>query len=630
MQTNHQRLTVGAFLKASLAPSVATTCGGALAASLVALSVSTVAAADGTWEIMATADGVSSAALPGIKGAVWVPNQWNNPTIDSNGNVSFRGQIAGPGITNTGATANHLVQVRGTAGAWTIVARNNSGVPGDTPAGAIISRTASPNNSLVSANNMTANGGVLASGYMTGTGITAGTNDTATWFVPASGTPVLLAQGRDACPGTAGALLPANMTVSSGLRVNDAGEYISTFTLSGGDTVTANNSALLLIRSGADQLIMRKGDPAPGLSGLTVTPGSFSQYLNGSNMAFTGTLVGTGVTTANDAAYFTNVGVASGVRMWAREGDAIPGFKGLTFATGSFSFSQRPLSADGTITFITTLGGSATSLNNTAVMTENNGSFTILIRKGDAIPGITDSADPNFSGKVFSTPSTSNAVRTSSGMYAFEGIFMNADGSSITSPAPATYIGVRKADGTMVTVCRQTDPVPGMSGFTFDSLSGSTSLCAAANGVIVFNANVSNAGAGTFGNALMAWDAVGGLRLLAKTGDTNFTGTAVNQLTLIGSTGNNGNGSGAGLSDNGWLVIRAGDSASGLYAIARIRVEPPANNCPADFNDDGNVGADDLAQLLSAWGTSAADLDGDGDTGASDLAILLSSWGACP
>jgi len=602
---------------------------GLLLGGFILSAVNNVSFADSAWQVLTTADGLTPANIGGIDGAVWVPNQWNNPTIDANGVVSFRGQIAGAGITNTGATANHLVLVRAAGAPWTVVARNNSAVPGNVPADSIISRTASANNSIVSANNMAANGGVLASGYMTGPGITVGTNDTGTWFVPASGTPMLLIQGRDVCPGTASALLPANVSVSSGLRVNDAGEYLSTFTLSGGDTVTANNSALVLIRSGADQLIMRKGDPAPGLSGVTVTPGSFGQYLNGARMLFSGTLVGTGVSTANDAAYFTNVGAASGVRMWAREGDAIPGFEGLTFATGSFSFSQRPLSADGTITFITPLGGSATSLNNTAVMTENNGAFTILIRKGDAIPGITDSTDPNFSGKVFSTPSTSNAVRTSSGMYAFEGIFMNADGTAISSPAPATFIGVRKANGAIITVCRQTDPVPGMSGFTFDSLSGSTSLCAAGNGVIVFNANVSNAGAGTIGNALMAWDAGGGLRLLAKSGDTNFTGTSVNQLTLIGATGNNGNGSGAGLSDNGWLVIRAGDSAAQIYAIAKMQVTPGVAQCIADLDSDGAVGGSDLGALLGGWGSASPDLNNSGTVDGADLSILVGAWGPC-
>jgi hypothetical protein len=602
-----------------------------------ALCLAPSASGDGAWQVLTVGDGVSSANITGISGAVWVPNTFNNPTIDANGVVSFRGQIAGAGITNTGATANHLVLVRSAGAPWTVVARNNSGVPGNSPADAIISRGSSASNSLVTANNMAANGGVIASGFMTGPGITAGTNDTGVWFVPASGTPVLLAQGRDACPGTAGALLPANVTVSSGLRVNNTGEFISTYTLTGGDTVTANNSALVLFRAGADELIMRKGDPAPGLGGLTVTPGSFSQYLNGSSMLFTGTLVGAGVTTANDTAYYTNVGTSSGVRMWAREGDAIPGFDGLTFKSAtSFAFSQRPLASDGTITFFADLGGTATTLNDKALMTESNGTFAILLRKGDAIPGITDSPDPNFTGKVFSSISTSSAVRTSSGLYAFEGIFMNADGTSISSPAPATYVGVRTASGTMVTVCRQTDPVPGMPGFTFNSLAGSTSLCAAANGVVVFNANVSNAGDSTSGNALMAWDEGGGLRLLAKSGDTTFTGTAVNQLTLIGATGNNGDGSGTGLSDNGWLVIRAGDTSAQLYAIARIQLEPTGSNCPADLNDDGVVDGNDLGLLLAAWGpcpTSGAcpgDFNGDGAVDGADLGILLAAWGACP
>ena len=603
-----------------------------------ALCLAPSASGDGAWQVLAVADGTSSADITGVSGAVWVPNTFNNPTIDSNGVVSFRGQIAGPGITNTGATANHLVLVRSAGAPWTVVARNNSGVPGNDPVDAVISRTASPNNSIVSSNNMAANGGVIASGWMTGPGITAGTNDTGVWFVPTSGTPVLLTQGRDVCPGTAGAQLPANISVSSGLRVNNSGEFIATYTLTGGDVSgSTNNSALVLIRAGADELIMRKGDPAPGLGGLTVTPGSFSQYLNGSNMLFTGTLVGAGVTTANDTAYYTNVGASSGVRMWAREGDPIPGFDGLTFKSAtSFSFSQRPLASDGTITFFTDLGGTATTLNDKALMTENGGIFAILIRRGDAVPGITDSPDPNFTGKVFSTISTSNAVRTSSGLYAFEGILMNADGSSIASPSPATYIGVRTASGAMVTVCRQTDPVPGMPGFTFDSLSGSTSLCAAANGVVVFNANVSNAGSGGFGNALMAWDQGGGLRLLAKSGDTTFTGTAINQLSLIGATGNNGNGSGTGLSDSGWLVIRAGDTGGGLYAIARIQVEPTGSACPADLNDDGVVDGNDLGLLLAAWGpcptsgTCPADFNDDGAVDGADLGIQLAAWGDCP
>ena len=49
-----------------------------------------------------------------------------------------------------------------------------------------------------------------------------------------------------------------------------------------------------------------------------------------------------------------------------------------------------------------------------------------------------------------------------------------------------------------------------------------------------------------------------------------------------------------------------------------------------DFNLDGEIGAADLAELLSLWGSvnpPYGDLNGDGLVGAPDLAILLSNWG---
>jgi hypothetical protein len=52
-------------------------------------------------------------------------------------------------------------------------------------------------------------------------------------------------------------------------------------------------------------------------------------------------------------------------------------------------------------------------------------------------------------------------------------------------------------------------------------------------------------------------------------------------------------------------------------------------SCPADLDHDGQVGAQDITILLSAWGTPSADLTGDGTTGAPDIAALLSAWGSC-
>jgi len=52
--------------------------------------------------------------------------------------------------------------------------------------------------------------------------------------------------------------------------------------------------------------------------------------------------------------------------------------------------------------------------------------------------------------------------------------------------------------------------------------------------------------------------------------------------------------------------------------------------CPADFDGDGDVDTADLLHLLGAWGTPDGDVDGDGDTDTADLLALLAAWGECP
>jgi len=56
----------------------------------------------------------------------------------------------------------------------------------------------------------------------------------------------------------------------------------------------------------------------------------------------------------------------------------------------------------------------------------------------------------------------------------------------------------------------------------------------------------------------------------------------------------------------------------------------PAEECPADFDGDGDVDTADLLFLLGAWGTPDGDVDGDGDTDTADLLALLAAWGECP
>lgn len=71
-----------------------------------------------------------------------------------------------------------------------------------------------------------------------------------------------------------------------------------------------------------------------------------------------------------------------------------------------------------------------------------------------------------------------------------------------------------------------------------------------------------------------------------------------------------------------------------MVASGRLNGEPTSRllrlrpYLAEDLNDDGSVGAQDLAILLDAWGTFGGppDLDGDGVVGATDIARLLAAW----
>jgi predicted carbohydrate-binding protein with CBM5 and CBM33 domain len=75
-----------------------------------------------------------------------------------------------------------------------------------------------------------------------------------------------------------------------------------------------------------------------------------------------------------------------------------------------------------------------------------------------------------------------------------------------------------------------------------------------------------------------------------------------------------------------YTVVFTNSCGEATSVAAAVTIATP---CPADLNADGTVGAQDLAALLSAWGTSAGDLNADGTTDKQDLAAMLGAWGAC-
>ena len=604
---------------------------------IMALTATASTFADGTWTNIASTDGnpAGLTSIPGVPAdAQWVPNQFNNPVIGPTGIVTFRGQLAGTGLQTTAPNNTHIFVTGNSGGAGlTQIARAGNALPSGLAAG-LVCNTTTGTNGLGSTQYQCANGATLITGNLNGTGVTTTTSPFWMWRDSTGINNYILYRGGDAYPVGTGVVM--SVSAGSPQYVNNDGKALVSAALTGTGVVTAagvtqNNSAVMWMGPSGKTVVIRKGDAAPGFTDGTVfQPDTFGLACNGDGIVISGKLAAaSGITTSNDGVYLTNAW-GNGLEIFARKGSPIPGYPTLNFqnlvtaTTAPITLAQHPLMNDGSIVFRSSLGGSGATvgINDSATFSAKNGVFTMLLRKGDSVPGI--------SGLVFSSTG-SGSVMNNNGMYAYEGILMNADGTSITDPTiGSSFLGVRKANGTVVVLARALDAIPGIPGATYAGISGSSSLCISDSGVVVF-ANSFNLGTAN-NTAIFAWDEVTGLRVIAKSGDTNFTGTACNQLTLLGGTGVTGNGINSALNAAGQLVIRAGDSVNSINTIAKIDLG--STPCPADLTGDGVVNGADLAALLGAWGPCSgscpADLTGDGVVNGADLAALLGAWGNCP
>jgi hypothetical protein len=81
--------------------------------------------------------------------------------------------------------------------------------------------------------------------------------------------------------------------------------------------------------------------------------------------------------------------------------------------------------------------------------------------------------------------------------------------------------------------------------------------------------------------------------------------------------------------ENGHGLVQSGPYTIALAGASVVTT----SDCPADIDGSGDVGFDDLLEVLSTWGPCAgcpADLDCNGDVGFNDLLVVLSTWGPCP
>ncbi|QDV89239.1 hypothetical protein RAS2_03040 [Phycisphaerae bacterium RAS2] len=170
---------------------------------------------------------------------------------------------------------------------------------------------------------------------------------------------------------------------------NHHGETAFHATLSGAGVTPENNRGIWYQNSGALNLAVRSGDPAPGLgAGVAFADFGDPAFNNARHLAFRGVLTGTGVDASTNESVWSNASGA--LSLVAREGDSAPDVPaGVLF--GGFrgtNLYDAILRGNGDAAFVSELtGAGVTPQNDAALWAQRNGVLGLVAREGDAAPG---------------------------------------------------------------------------------------------------------------------------------------------------------------------------------------------------------------------------------------------------
>jgi hypothetical protein len=218
----------------------------------------------------------------------------------------------------------------------------------------------------------------------------------------------------------------------------------------GGSVTTANNQGLFVGASQATmQLVVRKGDQAPGEPGGVVLNGIGVPIANGNTVGFRTSVTGTGVTTSNDGAIFT-WSAAGGLTTLARERNTAPGTGGAQFgALGTSSplgfgqlFTIGPNGHAGFYAPLTGAGVDAT--NDTGIWAQTASGLQLVVRKGDQV-NLGTSGSPDFatvSNLSLLDNGPSGALGTSAGYASVGGDFQVTWAATFTDGRSGVFVSV--------------------------------------------------------------------------------------------------------------------------------------------------------------------------------------------
>lgn len=449
-------------------------------------------------------------------------------------------------------------------------------------------------------------------------------NNSAVWTAGSGGLTLLVREG-DPAPG-----IPGNFGFLNDPIFNNSGESAFPQRLVG---LSFSNDDTIWSKGGGSglTLIAREGSPAPG----TPAGVDFFGFLGGVDLndlgqsAFRARIVGPGIGSFNDGGIWR--GDTSGISPVVLAGDPAPGtddgvvFLGSGIGGTDGGFSPPILNNFGQVAFFARLIGSSPIGNNRGIWAEEDDlELSLIVRQGDPAPGI---KNVSFSMTI------ENLLFNDAGQVAF------IDQLSGAAFGENRAIWLHSPDSGFSLVAREGNPAPGTSaGVNFDDFAddfGIIDVMAMNNlGQVAFRSDLTGAVNGSNDRGIWATDLSGNLKLVVRTGDlldVNEDPEIEDLRTISGVsfvTGQRGRQSG--FNDSGQLAFVAffTDGTRGVFVSDVVAID---DFIIGDVNGDGEIGFLDISPFISRLSSSSfqseADVNQDGEVNFLDISpfiVLLS------
>jgi len=294
------------------------------------------------------------------------------------GHLNFTSELVGGGVM----PVNDSAMWSGLPGIIQFVTAEGELAPGAGPT-AMFGDMSDPSFLPFGAPHINNSGHISFFARLVGAGITS-VNDSGIW-TNTSGSLALLAREGDQLPGGPAGAMIGNVGDPS---LNNSGHTAFLCNLMGTGVTSDNDFAILSNRSGALEILMREGNPAPGLT-PDVTfgdPAAQATTNNSGRLLFNNILRGASITDNNKFSLWTEFdGV---INLVARGGDQPPG---TPAGTAFFSFVSEVINDADEVAFAANLasgGGGVTTFNNFGLWSTGLGGLHKIYRKQDQVPGL--------------------------------------------------------------------------------------------------------------------------------------------------------------------------------------------------------------------------------------------------